>query len=185
MEDMKNLLIERNKLQHLAGIIVEDAGMAAMSSSKEHPGYPELDNIIGDISLAVRNTVIKLLKAHGVGDNDSEMPFKAQYVLDGVMRDLKSDSALMEGMFGFGKSKPVESNVEKLNKALQKVREMPDEYSNLRRTLFSMISNLPADEQKLASHMHDIEGILRADHSPEGLASLMKGIPKPDSRLPK
>jgi hypothetical protein len=181
---MKNLLIERNKLQHLAGILKEDAGMAAMSSSQQHPGYPELDPIVGDISLAVRNTVLKLLKTHGVGDNDAEMPFKAQYVLDGVMRDLKSDPALMEGMFGFGKPKPVESNVQKLNRALEKVRAMPDEYISLKKSLLNIL-NLPADETKLSGHMDDVEMVLRADHSPKGLASLMKGIPKPDSRLPR
>ncbi len=71
---------------------VAELGMAAPTTAP-HPGYPELDPLINTMGLSVRNTIIKLMDAHGLSDNDDpEMPFKAEYVMKGIINNLTHEA---------------------------------------------------------------------------------------------
>ncbi len=104
LHEQKLFDAKRRDLQRLAGLLNEsememapmapiaEDGLAAMAPDA-HPGYPELDGVINDIGLAVRNVVLKLMAAHGLTDDqDPDMPFKAEYVMNGVIDHLKTET---------------------------------------------------------------------------------------------
>lgn len=69
---------------------MKEDGMAAVASQSQE--YPELDKIVDDMGLSIRNTVIKLLNANGLtSPDDPEMPFKAEYVMNGIIKNLSSE----------------------------------------------------------------------------------------------
>jgi len=81
-EDIKKKVV--SEMECYTSEPIEEDGMAALSTAPQ--GYPELDEFIERLSIGVKNLITKEL---GLNNEDPEMPYKAEYIVKGLIKGLK------------------------------------------------------------------------------------------------
>lgn len=86
--------VKAKVLKEMSVMPMAELGMAAPAAAA-HPGYPELNPLIDTMGVSVRNVILKMMDAHGFIDGDDpEMPYKADYIMKGIINKLQNDDAL-------------------------------------------------------------------------------------------
>jgi hypothetical protein len=93
MEDKKLQLLKEERIKRFKQLIglnenvepVYEDGMPATSADPN--AYPELDEYIDRLTLGVQNLITKELNK---GGDDPEMPYKAEYIVHGLIKGLQA-----------------------------------------------------------------------------------------------
>lgn len=118
MEDKRLKLLKEQRIKRFKQLIGlnEDIepkrhmGEGEAVASSDPNSYPELDGYVDQLTLGVQNLITKELAKNG---DDHEMPYKAEYIVQGLIKGLQAPLSINETLSNFYQGMQPKQAIEK------------------------------------------------------------------------